>query len=36
MDAAKKQLISEDPELQAKMGELLELRKANGLYYKAR
>lgn len=36
MDAAKKQLISEDPELQAKMAELEELRKANGLYYKAR
>lgn len=34
MDAAKKQLISESPELQVRINELTELRKANGLYYK--
>jgi hypothetical protein len=34
MDAAKKQLLSEDPTLRAKIDELDELRKANGLYYK--
>jgi hypothetical protein len=34
MDVAKKQLKAEDPELQAKIDELKELRKANGLYYK--
>jgi len=34
MDAAKKQLITEDPALKAKIDELQELRKANGLYYK--
>ncbi len=34
MDAAKKQLINEEPSLQAKIMELQELRKANGLYYK--
>jgi hypothetical protein len=34
MDAAKKQLISEDPLLQARLFELDELRRANGLYYK--
>lgn len=34
MDIAKKQLISEDPALQAKLGELQELRRANGIYYK--
>jgi hypothetical protein len=34
MDVAKKQLINEDPALQAKIAELQELRKANGLYYK--
>lgn len=34
MDVAKKQLIQEDPVLQAKIAELQELRKANGLYYK--
>jgi hypothetical protein len=34
MDAARKQLIQEDPTLQAKIFELQELRRANGLYYK--
>ena len=34
MDVAKKQLIQEDPALKAKIDELQELRKANGLYYK--
>jgi hypothetical protein len=34
MDVAKKQLFSEDPVLRAKVDELKELRKANGLYYK--
>ena len=34
MDVAKKQLINEDPALKAKIDELQELRKANGLYYK--
>ena len=34
MDAAKKQLLSEDPVLRAKIDELKEMRKANGLYYK--
>jgi hypothetical protein len=34
MDAAKQQLKSEDTSLQAKIDELKELRKANGLYYK--
>lgn len=34
MDAAKKTLLSEDPVLQAKIDELKEMRKANGLYYK--
>ena len=34
MDAAKNQLKSEEPSLQAKIDELKELRKANGLYYK--
>jgi hypothetical protein len=34
MDVAKKQLIAEDPTLKAKIDELMELRKANGLYYK--
>jgi hypothetical protein len=34
MDLAKKQLISEDPDLQAKIADLQEMRKANGLYYK--
>ena len=34
MDAAKQQLKSEEPSLQAKIDELKELRKANGLYYK--
>jgi hypothetical protein len=34
MDAAKKQLKSEDTSLQAKIDELKELKKANGLYYK--
>jgi hypothetical protein len=34
MDAAKQQLKSEQPSLQAKIDELKELRKANGLYYK--
>jgi hypothetical protein len=33
---AKDLLISRNPELQAKLAELEELRKANGLYYKAR
>ena len=34
MDAAKRQLKTEDPTLSAKILELDELRKANGLYYK--
>lgn len=34
MDAAKQQLKMEDPALQAKIEEIAELRKANGLYYK--
>ena len=34
MDAAKQQLKSEDTSLQAKIDELKELKKANGLYYK--
>lgn len=34
MDAAKKTLISEDPALQAKIGEMSEARKAQGLFYK--
>jgi hypothetical protein len=34
MDDAKNQLKAEDPSLQAKIDELKELRKANGLYYK--
>jgi hypothetical protein len=34
MDAAKQQLKMEDPSLQAKIEEIAELRKANGLYYK--
>jgi len=34
MDAAKQQLKREDPALQAKIEEIAELRKANGLYYK--
>jgi hypothetical protein len=34
MDAAKQQLKSEDISLQAKIDELKELKKANGLYYK--
>jgi len=34
MDAAKQQLKSEEPSLQARIDELRELRKANGLYYK--
>ena len=34
MDDAKKQLKVEQPRLQAKIDELQELRKANGLYYK--
>ena len=34
MDDAKNQLKAEDPTLQAKIDELKELRKANGLYYK--
>lgn len=34
MDAARKQLIQEDPLLQAKIFELEELRRANGIYYK--
>lgn len=34
MDAAKQQLKSEEPSLQARIDELKELRKANGLYYK--
>ena len=34
MDAAKNMLKSEDPSLQARIDELKELRKANGLYYK--
>ncbi len=34
MDAAKQQLKSEDASLQAKIDELKELKKANGLYYK--
>jgi hypothetical protein len=34
MDAARQQLKSEEPSLQAKIDELKELRKANGLYYK--
>ena len=34
MDAAKQQLKSEQPSLQARIDELKELRKANGLYYK--
>jgi hypothetical protein len=34
MDAAKKQLKFEDPALQVRIDELMELRKANGLYYK--
>jgi hypothetical protein len=34
MDQAKQQLKMEDPTLQAKIEELAELRKANGLYYK--
>jgi len=34
MDVAKKQLLQEDPALKAKIDELQELRKANGLYYK--
>jgi hypothetical protein len=34
MDAAKKQLLSEDLVLRAKIDELKEMRKANGLYYK--
>ena len=34
MDVAKNQLKAEQPRLQAKIDELQELRKANGLYYK--
>ena len=34
MDAAKQQLKSQEPNLQARIDELKELRKANGLYYK--
>ena len=34
MDAARQQLKSEEPSLQARIDELKELRKANGLYYK--
>jgi hypothetical protein len=34
MDAAKNMLRSEEPSLQAKIDELMELRKSNGLYYK--
>lgn len=34
MDAAKQQLKMEEPSLQARIDELKELRKANGLYYK--
>lgn len=34
MDIAKKTLISEDPALQAKIGEMSEARKAQGLFYK--
>ena len=34
MDAAKNMLRSEEPSLQAKIDELKELRKSNGLYYK--
>lgn len=34
MDQAKQQLKMEDPALQAKIEEIAELRKANGLYYK--
>ena len=34
MDAAKKTLISEDQALQAKIGEMSEARKAQGLFYK--
>lgn len=34
MDVAKQQLLNEDPALKAKIDELQELRKANGLYYK--
>jgi hypothetical protein len=34
MDVAKQQLKSEEPSLQARIDELKELRKANGLYYK--
>jgi len=34
MDAAKQQLKTEEPSLQAKIDELKELKKANGLFYK--
>lgn len=34
MEVARKQLIAEDPVLQAKIFELQELRRANGIYYK--
>jgi len=34
MDVARQQLKSEEPSLQARIDELKELRKANGLYYK--
>jgi hypothetical protein len=34
MDFAKKMLVAEDPILAAKMAEVEELRKAQGLYYK--
>jgi hypothetical protein len=34
MDAAKNQLLAEDPQLRAKIAELEELRKAHGVYYK--
>jgi hypothetical protein len=34
MQAAQGQLKQEDPALQARIAEMVELRKANGLYYK--